>query len=223
MRSHASHRLQAITTFAAGICLLAVLHAARGMAGTPCAPPAMEGDSVLRSPQRWLPGGVPGVDTAAAPAAAAEEGRGWDARGRLQFGVSWLRMHAGAGLLPLLYIAANYRVSTNPGAEGDRRLRLGVGGEIGLFYLYPYLRLGPELRWGNAVAEAHAGAAAVFLVGPVTPAGAGGLFAGGSLGFILPGGDLDGFEFNVGFDYIQLLNTARAATPMPYLSAAMRF
>ncbi|MBS1913841.1 MAG: hypothetical protein JST22_17770 [Bacteroidetes bacterium] len=223
MRSHAPRRLQAITAFAAGLALLAVLHSMRAIAGASYAPAAMVGDSVLCSRQHVHPNGMPDVDTAAVPASAAGRERGWDARGRLQFGVSWLRMHSDAGLTPLLYIAANYRVSTNPGADGDSHLRLGAGGEIGLFYLYPYLRIGPELRLGHAVAEAHAGATVVFLVGPVTPAGAGGIFAGGSLGFILPGGDLEGFEFEVGFEYIQLLNAEHAATPMPYLAAAMRF
>jgi hypothetical protein len=161
------------------------------------------------------------ADTLAEPA-AYDQASAWDGRPRMQVGVAHVHLSDETGGVYPIFLSLNYRLSWNADAERSDALRLGAGGEAGIFYLYPYLLLGPELRYRDLYLEAHGGATFIFLVGSDTPDGTGAAIGGGSLGWIV-GGDEIKLEIQGGADVIKLLKGKRSTAFMPHVTVAMRF
>ena len=89
----------------------------------------------------------PAADTLADTVDRAEDISAWDGRPRLQFGAARIILKEEEGSVYPIFLSINYRLSWNPSPGERRSLRLGLGAEAGIFYLYPYLLIGPELSY----------------------------------------------------------------------------
>jgi hypothetical protein len=169
-----------------------------------------------------------GVDSSGADSQNADSSdagffASWDGRVRLRVGVASIRLRKESTTVFPIYFSMNYRVSTNalPPEPGD--LRLGLGFEAGIFYLYPYALLGPELRVGDFYIESHGGATFIFLVGSDTPGGSGAAVGGCSVGWTFGSEEILRMELQAGADAITLLSGSRSTTWMPHATISFRF
>ena len=168
---------------------------------------------------------VAAVDSAAPDSATEVPGffDSWDARARMRFGVARITLDDSAGAVFPIYLTLNYRVSINALPSEPSTLRLGLGLETGIFYLYPYAMLGPELRYGDFYLEGHGGATFIFLVGSDTPGGRGASIAGLSAGWIVGSEEVIRAELQAGFDVITIYKDTPSTGLMPHVTAAIRF
>jgi hypothetical protein len=147
----------------------------------------------------------------------------WDGRVRLRAGVARIQLSNDDEPVFPIYFSMNYRVSTNALPSEPEELRLGIGAEVGIFYLYPYVLVGPELYYGDFYLEGHGGATFIFLVGSDTPDGTGATIGGLSAGWVFGSEEILRMELQVGADVIKLLKGKRSTAVMPHITVSFRF
>lgn len=146
-----------------------------------------------------------------------------DSRARGTIGVTSLVIGDRETPIYGFYLSLNYRLSTNVPTTPTSKPHLGFGGEVGIFYLFPYLMVGPELRVDDFFFEAHGGAAFIFIVSTEAAGSAGAALAGFNAGWIIGSPETVHMELQAGADVIRLLGGPLSTRVMPHVTASFRF
>lgn len=164
--------------------------------------------------------GMPAPDGADPPAQSGIPA--CDSRIRLQIGYSRITVHAEDTTQTLLYVSLNFRLSTSAPSGATPEPRLGLGVEGGLFYLLPYVKAGPELRYGDFYAEVHGGGilAALYDRNPIDFVW--GALGGCSIGMLVSPFGTPWLELAAGIDYVGLFAAGGRSYLLPYATLAFR-